>query len=109
LQRRRPLRKGGARQQSKRNHLTEANAFEHDLAAGGKTFALTQGTFPFCWPSKDGCAFYGRHHSLAAVCLMPEMFTAARIRVVRGQPNSKGRVCPRGGFELDFASKKIYK
>jgi hypothetical protein len=26
-----------------------------------------------------------------------------------GPAKFKGRICPRGGFELDFASKKIYK
>jgi len=44
------------------------------------------------------------------VWLMPVMFTAARIRLTRGQPNSQGTLYSRrrnrSGFELDFASQK---
>jgi hypothetical protein len=107
LQRRRPLRKGGARQQSQRNHLTEANAFEHDLAAGWEIIRAN------------------REYVLLALkrrlrILLPSSFPSSGLPDVgdvhggkdtRGPGPAKfqGRICPRGGFELDFASKKIHK
>jgi hypothetical protein len=107
LQRRRPLRKGGARQQSQRNHLTEANAFEHDLAAGWEIIRAN------------------REYVLLALkrrlrILLPSSFPCGGLpdagdvhggKDTRGPGPAKfqGRICPRGGFELDFSSKKIHK